>query len=195
MLEKLTPDNAIVCKHDSASNLSILNPGLLIVEKETADAQSALLNAHVLPHSHLNISHQQAKNLYFNQSQAKQNSKKSTKPIGFERTNQSIDMSNSDYLQQSLNQEQDQHLQRQLQQQLRHEQKLQIKQHQKSKKLHNNAQQFRINKTDAQIMQNSLPLDNGEFLNVYDDESNEHQLNFDKYLSKSKISNQSSNRY
>jgi hypothetical protein len=197
MLENLTTDNAIVCKHDSASNLSILNPGLLIVEKENTDAQNALMNAHVLPHSHLNITHQQAKNLYYNQSQLKPTHKKTGKSMGFERINQNLDTNNNEFLLKSSNHEEEdrhQHLQYQLERQLRHEQRLQMKHSHKSKNNHNNAQQFKMHKIEAQNMKSSLD-NGGEVLNVFDDESNEHQLNFDKYLSKSKISNQSSNRY
>lgn len=64
-LDNITSNNAIVCKHDSKSNLSIRNPGLLIVEQDaTVDAQTTLLNANVVPHSHLNLSHEQAKQIY-----------------------------------------------------------------------------------------------------------------------------------
>ena len=197
MLENLNTDNAIVCKHDSASNLSILNPGLLIVEKETTDAQNALMNAHVLPHTHLNITHQQAKNLYLNQSQLKPTHKKNARSMGFERINQNTDPNNSEFLLKSSNQEEEdrhQHLHYQLERQLRHEQRLQMKHNHKSKNNHNNAQQYKMHKIEAQNMKSSLD-NGGEYLNVFDDESNEHQLHFDKYLSKSKISNQSSNRY
>ena len=199
MLDNVNADNAIVCKHDSTSNLSILNPGLLIIEKETVvDPQVALLNAHVLPHSHLNMTHQQAKNLYYNHSQSKSASKKTPRPIGFERLNQNIEMSNADYFNKVSNRDtaNDQQLQFYLQQQQRHEQKLHMKQHHhKNKKHHSHPHQYKMYKTEAQTAHNSFPVENGEFLNVYDDESNEHQLNFDRYLSKSKVSNQSTNRF
>jgi hypothetical protein len=58
LLDNITPENALVCKHDSSNNLSIQNPGLLIVDKETAfDAHAALLNSQMLPHSHMHQSH------------------------------------------------------------------------------------------------------------------------------------------
>lgn len=77
LIENITPDNAIICKHNSASNLSTYNPGLIIVEKETAmDAQAALYNSHVIPHSHIHISHQQAKKLYYEQNVKKSPKKK-----------------------------------------------------------------------------------------------------------------------
>lgn len=60
LLDNITPENALVCKHDSSVNLSIQNPGLLIVDQETAfDAHAALLNSQMLPHSHMHQSHQQ----------------------------------------------------------------------------------------------------------------------------------------
>ena len=64
LLDQITPENAIVCKHDSTTNVSIHNPGLLIVDKDTAfDAHAALINSHILPpanHPHMHISHQSA---------------------------------------------------------------------------------------------------------------------------------------
>ncbi|CAF0986150.1 unnamed protein product, partial [Brachionus calyciflorus] len=60
LIDNIKSDNALVCKHNSKSNLSIRNPGLLIVEREAAiDAQTALLNSHATPYSHLHLSHQQ----------------------------------------------------------------------------------------------------------------------------------------
>lgn len=46
LLDQITSDNAIVCKHDSGQNISFVNPGLLIVEQETAkNAQQNVLGA------------------------------------------------------------------------------------------------------------------------------------------------------
>ena len=65
LLENINAENAIVCKHDSTTNLSIHNPGLLIIDKDTAfDTQAALINSHMLPHSHMHISHQSADTTY-----------------------------------------------------------------------------------------------------------------------------------
>ncbi|RNA26254.1 glutamate receptor kainate 2-like isoform X1, partial [Brachionus plicatilis] len=53
LLDNITSHNSIVCKNDSRSNLSIRNPGLLIVEREAAlDAQAAFLNSQLNPHLH-----------------------------------------------------------------------------------------------------------------------------------------------
>lgn len=41
MLDGLTPENVIVCKNKSNSNLSLTNPGLLIVEKEESSDEKA----------------------------------------------------------------------------------------------------------------------------------------------------------
>lgn len=65
LLENINAENALVCKHDSTTNLSIHNPGLLIIDKDTAfDTQAALINSHMLPHSHIHISHQSADTTY-----------------------------------------------------------------------------------------------------------------------------------
>lgn len=99
LLDNITSDNALVCKHKSASSLSILNPGLLIVEKEaTIDAQAALLNSHVVPHSHLHISHQQAKQVYLEQVQAAAAVGKSSKSPKSRSGGSRFDMEDSDYI-------------------------------------------------------------------------------------------------
>lgn len=66
LLDNINSENAIVCKHDSSTNLSIHNPGLLIVDQDTAfDAQTSLINSHMMPHSsHMHISHQPVDTAY-----------------------------------------------------------------------------------------------------------------------------------
>ena len=64
-------------KHEAVSYMSSSNPGLLIVEKETAlDAHNSLLNAHVLPHM---TSHHQSKQYCSNQALNYSNKKYSKK--------------------------------------------------------------------------------------------------------------------
>lgn len=89
LLDNITPQNALVCKHNSANNLSVQNPGLLIVDKDTAfDAHAAVLNSQMMPHLHM--SHQ-------SQSKKSPKSKKSD-------TNLSAIASGGDYiLMQTLN--------------------------------------------------------------------------------------------
>jgi hypothetical protein len=80
LLDAITSENALVCKHHSAQNISMANPGLLIVERETArDAHSAALTPH-LAASHLHrpgsMSHQRAKELKFCEDRRRQKSRK-----------------------------------------------------------------------------------------------------------------------
>lgn len=80
LLDNITRENALVCKHSSGSNISLLNPGLLIIEKEAnLDSQTALLNSHITPHSHMHITHQKAKQMYLDQAQNLSSSKKHLK--------------------------------------------------------------------------------------------------------------------
>jgi hypothetical protein len=69
LLDSLTPTNALVCKHNSQANTSTLNPSVLIVNRDMIDEtqQQALHNSHVLPHTHLNMSHERAKQLFYQQ--------------------------------------------------------------------------------------------------------------------------------
>ena len=189
LLENISPDNALVCKHDSASNLSIRNPGLLIVEKETAfDAQSALLNAHIVPHSHLNITHEKAKELYYNQVQLQtklnKKSPKQKQNINYELSNSNSKL-NTDYiLMKPMNKQptQQQHSQQQQQQQIQHA-KLMHPQHQKLKKPPN-IQHLKMNnyRNDAQ---ESNQIDKDDYVNSYDDELSQQQINYERYLAKS----------
>lgn len=93
LLDNITADNAIVCKHNSSNNLSIHNPGLLIVDKDTTlDAQAAILNSHMLPHSHMHASHQQASNqLPYHQS----NTTKKSSPKSKQNTNPQFNYNNN----------------------------------------------------------------------------------------------------
>jgi hypothetical protein len=71
LLDTITSENALVCKHNSTQNISLGNPGLLIVERETAvEAQNAALGPHLLAshiHNPGSMSHARAKELKFNQ--------------------------------------------------------------------------------------------------------------------------------
>lgn len=74
LLDNITSQNSIVCKNDSRSNLSIRNPGLLIVEQEAAlEAQTAFLNSQLNPHLH--FSHQK------NESKPKKHKSRKTKAL------------------------------------------------------------------------------------------------------------------
>lgn len=54
LLDNIASYNSMVCKNNSKSNLSIHNPGLLIVEREAAlEAQTAFLNSNAISHLHL----------------------------------------------------------------------------------------------------------------------------------------------
>jgi hypothetical protein len=76
LLDSITSENALVCKHLSAHNISVANPGLLIVERETAlDAQTAALGPHLAAqhvHNPASMSHQKAKEAKFNQNYSEQ---------------------------------------------------------------------------------------------------------------------------
>lgn len=92
LLDKIASHNSMVCKNDSRSNLSIHNPGLLIVEREAAlEAQTAFLNSQVF--SHIHLSHQ--KNL-----NPKPQKHKSRKAKALLRVDSNDD--SSDYIQMSM---------------------------------------------------------------------------------------------